>query len=767
MALNRIINIDLHIHSAASAYKEPPGLVAQSGIEQSEVLLAKLIENGIDLFSITDHNRFDCQLYNHLYELLETNRAYERLSLLPGVEFDVEFEDGKKAAHVVAIFDAKNEEDRARIAAAIDDDKLVEAGDAYDISRFESLLKKIGLSTMLIAHQHSGFGGSQKKRSIGAAASDAIELYKFGYIDALEYRNPNVQGILRSELNDLGLPARAVVGSDCHDWSVYPKHDASSADPAIFYATARALPTFRGLHMALTSPETRFSPIEQEMKPSYLKRITMCDEEIPMSPGINVIIGENGIGKSSVLTLIRDGAKVPRWMKKVKDEYAFGCDALALSDVTSVEQGVLQSKYQSGSLFAEELFGTVSNTEFETKVTAFVDSLKSRIKWNINAMRHLQAASQCSFVVNPAMEGETFLFTVSCPEGFTEVDNPWETPHAKLRDISSGIEVEVQRAGTYDQSDVEKLAQAKALIDEVRDKIGKRAEAVLTEASVKGIISNAFAAYTETVELRSKDADIRKKDYREDRSRFISIVLQLAKDACDKAPGVNKIVMSNNAGISERPSQGFKFVRRAKYAGLEDLSSEFVSRFNTSYRDIDKLTSINSPDAIANAIPGTVPVNQWEAKLDELKRKFIDDMESTEETIMDVDSRKTGNTLGEMSLAYYRYMTSAQSSATVFVADQPEDNISNRRISARLTEYFDKLRRRSQVIIVTHNPLLVVNQDADNVIVMRRDGNGQPSVCFGCLESEDHGIVLEQIAEIMDGGKDAVKRRMKAYGTID
>ena len=64
-----------------------------------------------------------------------------------------------------------------------------------------------------------------------------------------------------------------------------------------------------------------------------------------------------------------------------------------------------------------------------------------------------------------------------------------------------------------------------------------------------------------------------------------------------------------------------------------------------------------------------------------------------------------GNTLGEMSLTYYRYVTSAQASLSVFMADQPEDNISNNRVSSHLTDYFNGLRLRSQVIIVTHSPL--------------------------------------------------------------
>ena len=766
VALSEIIKIDLHIHSAASAYKERPDIVSNSDIAHCELLIDKLIENDIRLFSITDHNRFDVELYRKLYKMLE-NLSDPKPNMLPGVEFDVSFDEDKKAGHVVVIFDAKEMSDLNSIADAIGADKLTRPEEAYNLDRFEALLRRIGLSMILIAHQHSGFGGGQKKRSLGAATDDAIELYKFGYIDALEYRSPTVQGILRSELNDLDLPAKTVIGSDCHDWSVYPKHDASAADPSVYCATVKALPTFRGIHMALTSPETRFGPVEQTMQPVFLSKISMCGEEIPLSPGINVIIGENGVGKSSILSLICSDKAAKNWTKGVQKAFDFSCETITPSNREYIEQGLLQNRYNSGQVFDDGLFCQVSRVEFSSRVAAFSESLKRRIKWNIRQKLHEEAAKTTSFSIKEDLEGETFHFTVSCSDDFTEVENPWTAPRANLRDISAKIDIEVKRESVYSSEDSSALIEAKRLIDSVEERIDTRYEGVRLEGSVKGVISNAVDSYSSSLELRSGDKDIKRKEYREAKGRLVQSVLSLVRDACDPEPPIADLVLTKEAGISENPSQGFKFVRKAKYAGCENLCSEFVAKFNKNYRSLEKMIHICSVEEIANAIPGNVQASQWETKFDELRNKFIEEMQVAEETIMDVDSRKTGNTLGEMALSFYQYKTAAQASAAVFVADQPEDNISNKRISAKLTGHFNSLRRRSQIILVTHNPLLVVNQDADNVIVMKRDPDECPSVAYGSLESEDHGKVLEEIANIMDGGKAAIRRRMKAYGTID
>ena len=123
-----------------------------------------------------------------------------------------------------------------------------------------------------------------------------------------------------------------------------------------------------------------------------------------------------------------------------------------------------------------------------------------------------------------------------------------------------------------------------------------------------------------------------------------------------------------------------------------------------------------------------------------------------------------GNTLGEMSLAYFKYLVEQETNRCVFLIDQPEDHISNNNISKKLLSYFNSIRNKKQIVMVTHNPLLVVNQDVDNVIFVRKVGN-KIEVVSGCLEQEDENKnILEIVANNMDGGKDSIEKRLKVYG---
>ena len=84
-----------------------------------------------------------------------------------------------------------------------------------------------------------------------------------------------------------------------------------------------------------------------------------------------------------------------------------------------------------------------------------------------------------------------------------------------------------------------------------------------------------------------------------------------------------------------------------------------------------------------------------------------------------------------------------------------------KRIENYLLTYFNSVREKKQVIFVTHNPLLVVNLDVDNVIYVSKSKNNKLSVKSGCLESED---MIDIVSQNLDGGKEAIERRLKVYG---
>ena len=95
------------------------------------------------------------------------------------------------------------------------------------------------------------------------------------------------------------------------------------------------------------------------------------------------------------------------------------------------------------------------------------------------------------------------------------------------------------------------------------------------------------------------------------------------------------------------------------------------------------------------------------------------------------------------------------------VLDQPEDDLDNHLIYDLIVSQIRANKLRRQLIIVTHNPNVVVNGDAELVHVMDF-GNGQ---CFvkqcGALQE---AMVRSEVCRVMEGGHEAFARRWKRLG---
>ena len=99
------------------------------------------------------------------------------------------------------------------------------------------------------------------------------------------------------------------------------------------------------------------------------------------------------------------------------------------------------------------------------------------------------------------------------------------------------------------------------------------------------------------------------------------------------------------------------------------------------------------------------------------------------------------------------------------VIDQPEENLDPRSVFDELVPHFREARRRRQIIIVTHNANLVVNTDADQVIVaesLPSDGTTLPTLSYlsGALED---AATRAAVCSTLEGGEQAFEERAKRY----
>ncbi|WP_024771785.1 TrlF family AAA-like ATPase [Aquimarina macrocephali] len=97
------------------------------------------------------------------------------------------------------------------------------------------------------------------------------------------------------------------------------------------------------------------------------------------------------------------------------------------------------------------------------------------------------------------------------------------------------------------------------------------------------------------------------------------------------------------------------------------------------------------------------------------------------------------------------------------IIDQPEENLDPESIFHELVGRFKEAKSRRQVIIVTHNANLVVNTDADQVIVASRGAHKRKSLpdieyISGGLENPE---IRKSVCAILEGGKEAFEERAR------
>lgn len=137
---------------------------------------------------------------------------------------------------------------------------------------------------------------------------------------------------------------------------------------------------------------------------------------------------------------------------------------------------------------------------------------------------------------------------------------------------------------------------------------------------------------------------------------------------------------------------------------------------------------------------------------------------------------------GKASFVILMLIIGLSKSKAPILIDQPEDNLDNRSITSDLVNYLRSKKLERQIIIVTHNANIVVNADAENIIVANQKGqndqvstsqfkfdyiNGAIENSFERLADESDLLksmgIRQHIADIVEGGKDAFIMREKKY----
>jgi predicted ATPase len=138
---------------------------------------------------------------------------------------------------------------------------------------------------------------------------------------------------------------------------------------------------------------------------------------------------------------------------------------------------------------------------------------------------------------------------------------------------------------------------------------------------------------------------------------------------------------------------------------------------------------------------------------------------------------------GKKSFVILKLLLEFSNKECPILIDQPEDSLDNRAIYNELVTYLKQKKKSRQIILVTHNANIVVNADAEQVIVANQHGENSKNndgikfqYITGSLENtksrNDGNIILQSqgvrdhVCEILEGGTEAFKKRENKYSIV-
>ena len=778
------LKIDLHIHSCKSSGKDGKK-VRNNTKENINMLIDKLNANGVNICAITDHDTFSFEMYDALKAAEKQEGSIQKV--LPGVEFSVRFwgDQHEEVIHVIVIFTDEDLQKVKQIESTLMNNRPDQSG-SYSEESFLKVLREIALDTILIAHQKNTLSSQKAKKNDASILGEKrfYELVYSDYFEAFEFKNRRNEVINKNFLAEKGLEEsiRFVTGTDCHDWSIYPREDSADRIEEFPFTYAKCLPTFRGLVMAVTD-HSRLKRVDSffSVDKYTLDKISVFSRsgpiDIPLSKGINVIIGDNSIGKSMLLHAItgydKDGEKLP---SRIKDGYKayLAKNELKIPRQLSKEkvfqfdmQGEVRSKFEENKLNVSDFLSknfppNIDPAPYKAYVEDEIDRLIDYLTRKFEIDAEIQKLNTFDISYG-AQDPESLIFEKNLRRSKEKTE-----PYNKIIETIDTILISYERLLNLSLSEQEHLELSKhkdylislkmkyqTLIQSI-DENNKRKECVAR------IIDQIAVKHNRSITDKQK----RVTAFSDNTSLLVQSIVDITrkKRDCPKyIPHIKNIIVSPyNNHIHE-----YEFISKIQ---IDSISTEyFLNRIASVLRSGSGIDWSSITEERLKSI--LLRYDNSEPCLQFLKKALLEaiahDFEPKHTIICQGMDKSEELSAGLDAKIYFDVLSYESTRDGVYIIDQPEDNVSQPAIKSYLLSCFKTMGENRQVIIVTHNPQFIVNLDIDNLIFISKK-NGEIQLQSGALEYEcaDYSI-LDIVANNIDGGLDSIQKRWKRYEKVN
>lgn len=780
------------------------------------------VSNGFGLLGQTNSNDFDAAAY-----VLTRRYAHLRdVEIIPGIEVNLQnWESPDRVTHVVVLFDPnsnlfliqKKIRDYYSENANLKSDLKPAGTEKYFLTIDQLSELAICARTIICVH-----GKKQKDRSLHdnpEIAKEILGLSRFLPVateDNKTYHklllNARLKNFLSEELVDWFEGAANISAADRQSFG-----DIES--PTLIWAGN----TFDDLFYSVLIGKKRILREEHVVKRlSYIARIVIDSNssmelsDLLCSHGINSIIGPSGSGKTLLLDLIKRKLKG----EPLKDttshvaEYDDLCDlsSFHLLDANGEEitedsnyrvvelenlyQRIIKAYGSDDTELLEDLGLYIDDgglnaivNEFEVRLNQYLTSRKEEESLKVEMTKSLSLAidAQNFIKANSVQRKGTISYTKDSKAAreLSEIEEIVDSLHEDMEKVK-GLFKELKRiARVRELSDSvkKKTKELEAAYNEELEKNLKEQEdakkTLFVRAKVNDFIYAAVQGYNNVVSAQAAQVNEKAQVISDELNRIAANAIKLKLCRLKQSvPHLEKDVIreslklkssmdsaqltidSINTELSDSDA-----IARTFPGSIGNKPKVKKSAFNPPYdlgdtRDVKKLIDVFFTAGYKGALSIRLPI-------DSLVKHSVD-IKSEDGAFVPVAEQSAGM----LSKAYVAYFLDqaikGTGSNTIVLYDQPESNMEKAFLHTVLADKFDSLRQTHQLFIATHAPLLVVNADSNEIILAANEKKvGQPN----CISYSNRSFVgargkselVEEIAELIDGGSTAVKQRSDIY----
>jgi DNA repair ATPase RecN len=762
------IYLDIHIHTS----ENPDRLNENYDIDLLIEKIKAFTNNTEFLISFTDHNTINKVVY-----LKAKNKTK---NILLGVELHIRYDDDKPPYHCHIYFNIDD------ITGDVIDDLNDKLDDLYPnkvvtnedvtIPKLETVITEFSAYEFILL-PHGGQSHSTFDRSVpdDTTFDSTIErsIY-YNQFDGFTARsNKGLERTLeyfkRLGINDF---INLVTCTDNYKINDYPM--AKAEDAGAFIPTwMLASPTFDGLRLSL-SESSRL--VYSEEKPiSWSECITKVklqndniEIDVDLTPGLNVIIGGSSSGKTLLVDSIYNKI-IGDFSESVYTEY--GIDNISVINPSRIKPHYINQSYINKVIDKNDSDNTIDDIEIIKSV--FPGDVKIRLKVEKGLLELRKDLSELTSAVKILEDESNKLSHIPILSRLITKGIVQENIINKFQPESDTISlINYSEESLNDDNEyldrIESFLENNPLIEhnpqlikELKDELQNAYSISILENNIRKIIEDEKQKYDNELKADNQEQQSKKQNF----EKLLISTEQYSKALSLFHKILNKISAYSIKCESEvLNSMGHKLFIENDFKLNKVDFLEVINKYLKAGLRIQKFEEIQPENLFEENFSKRNPKVQ---DYDDFENKVYHEFERLNKKTYRIIT-SDGKNYEELSAGWKTsvildIILGYEGDLAPLIIDQPEDNLATNYINKGLIEAIKKIKTKKQIILVSHNATIPMLGDAQNIILCRNEG-GKINIKSNRLESKIDGkSVVDYIAEITDGGKSAIKKRVKKY----